>query len=99
MKPSVDLTSPKTIQSGKKLYTQLCAICHGNEGKGDGMAGMALNPKPANFTTKQFQAQSNGAIYWKITEGKPPMASYKSTLTDEQRWELIAYLRTLGKKK
>jgi len=98
MKPSVDINSPKIIQFGKELYTQLCAVCHGDKGKGDGIAGMALTPKPGNFTAKKFQAQSNGAVYWKITEGNPPMASYKSTLTDEQRWELVAYIRTLEKK-
>ena len=61
---------------GKNLYNQLCAICHGNKGKGDGLAGMTLKPRPANFTNKPVQAQTDGAIYWKITEGNLPMASY-----------------------
>ncbi|RMG79762.1 MAG: cytochrome c [Bacteroidetes bacterium] len=98
IKPTVDLKSPNVISEGKKLYTQLCAICHGDKGKGDGVAGMALNPRPKNFTTSKFQAQSDGAIYWKMTEGNPPMAPYKETLTEKQRWELVAYLRTLAKK-
>ncbi len=89
----------KAIEAGQKIYAQLCAICHGNTGKGDGVAGMALNPRPANLTSDKVQSQSDGAIYWKITTGRPPMASYQASLTDEQRWQLVNYIRSLGKKK
>ncbi len=86
------------IQKGAKLYTQYCAICHGDKGKGNGLAGMSLNPKPTNFQTEKFQKQSDGAIFWKLTSGKPPMAPYKDILKDDQRWELVNYVRTLKKK-
>ncbi len=89
----------KAIQAGQKIYGQLCAICHGNAGKGDGVAGMALNPRPADLTSEKVQSQSDGAIFWKITTGRPPMASYKASLTDEQRWQLVNYIRTLAKRK
>jgi len=82
---------------GKKLYSQYCAICHGKKGKGDGVAGMALKPRPADFTKDFIQKQSDGAIFWKITEGKPPMAAYKTVLTEEQRWQLVNYIRSLAK--
>lgn len=84
-------------QAGKKLYNQFCAICHGKKGKGDGVAGMALKPRPADFTKDFIQKQSDGAIFWKMTEGKPPMAAYKTTLTEEQRWQLVNYIRSLAK--
>ncbi|MEQ9220265.1 MAG: cytochrome c [Cyclobacteriaceae bacterium] len=83
------------IKEGKKLFATYCAICHGAKGRGDGAAGAALNPKPTNLTTATFHAQSDGAIFWKITEGRAPMASYKATLSEEKRWQLISYLRTL----
>jgi len=82
---------------GKATFNQMCAICHGNKGKGDGMAGASLNPKPANFTSDKVQSQTDGAIYWKMTEGKPPMASYKTSLKEEQRWQLVNYIRTFQK--
>lgn len=85
----------KATREGKKLYAQFCAICHGKKGKGDGMAGMSLKPRPANFTKDIIQKQSDGAIYWKITEGKPPMAAYKGVLTEEQRWQLVNFIRSL----
>jgi mono/diheme cytochrome c family protein len=84
---------------GKKLFNQMCAICHGNKGKGDGMAGMSLNPRPTNFTKESVQAQTDGAIYWKLTEGRAPMASYKAALKPNQRWQLVNYIRTFKKVK
>lgn len=85
----------KATREGKKLYAQFCAICHGNKGKGDGVAGMALKPRPSNFTKGIVQGQSDGALFWKMTEGKAPMASYKETLTKEQRWQLVNFIRSL----
>lgn len=84
--------------AGKVLYGQMCAICHGDKGKGDGLAGMTLKPRPANFKKDAIQAQSDGAIFWKLTEGRAPMATYKDVLTEEQRWQLVNYIRQLGGK-
>ena len=89
-----DATAAK---KGKKTYTQLCVICHGAVGKGDGVAGAALNPKPANFTKEAFSKQTDGAIYWKLTNGKAPMAAYKHIISETERWQLVNYLRTLKK--
>lgn len=82
---------------GKKLYDQMCAICHGAKGKGDGIGGAALNPKPANFASETIQAQTDGAIFWKLTNGRAPMAAYKDILKDNQRWQLVNYTRTFKK--
>ncbi|MDX1828862.1 MAG: cytochrome c [Lutibacter sp.] len=84
-------------KAGKALFTQMCVICHGIKGKGDGMAGAALNPKPANFTLSSVQSQTNGELFWKMTNGNPPMAAYKDILTETQRWQLVAYIRTFKK--
>jgi len=89
-----DLTA---IKKGKAIFVQFCAICHGDKGKGDGLAGAALNPKPASFITEKFLKQTDGAIYWKLTEGRPPMAGYKETLSETQRWQLVNYLKSLKK--
>jgi mono/diheme cytochrome c family protein len=91
--------SSSATAEGKKLYNQMCAICHGNKGKGDGIGGAALNPKPANYSSDKIQAQTDGAIYWKLTEGRAPMAGYKEILKDNQRWQLVNYIRTFKKNK
>jgi len=83
--------------SGKKYFKMMCTVCHGVKGKGDGMAGAGLNPKPSNFTTKEFQSQTDGAIFWKLSEGRSPMASYKGSLSEDKRWKIVNYLRTLKK--
>jgi len=82
---------------GKTLYLQLCAACHGNSGKGDGAAAVALNPRPADHTSSKVQNQSDGALFWKMTNGNPPMAPYKDVLTEDQRWDLVNFIRTLKK--
>lgn len=86
-----------SIAKGKKLYQQLCAVCHGDKGKGDGIASAALTPKPANFTSEKIWKQTDGAIFWKLTEGKTPMASYKESLTVTERWQIVNYLKSLKK--
>lgn len=90
--------NPEAVKAGKKLYKQQCAICHGATGKGDGVAGMTLNPKPASFHSERIKNETDGAIFWKITNGNPPMASYKNILTEEQRWQLVSYIRTFSNK-
>lgn len=81
-------------KKGKKMFNQLCVICHGTKGKGNGVAGVALNPKPTSFITKAFSSQTDGVLFWKITEGNAPMAAYKDLLTEIERWQLVNYLRT-----
>ncbi|WP_318345652.1 c-type cytochrome [Flagellimonas baculiformis] len=84
-------------ESGKRTFRMLCVICHGAKGKGDGMGGAGLTPKPTDLTSTEVQSQSDGALFWKLTNGKPPMASYETALPENKRWELINYIRTLNK--
>ena len=88
----------QAIVQGKQLFTNMCAVCYGNTGKGNGAAGVALKPKPADFLSAKIRKESDGALYWKLTQGKAPMASYQAALSDQQRWELINYIRELERK-
>lgn len=83
---------------GEKIFNQDCVSCHGNKGNGDGPAGASLNPKPADLTSKNVQAQSDGALFWKITNGRGMMVSWKYSLSDKQRWSLVDYIRELEQK-
>jgi mono/diheme cytochrome c family protein len=87
-----------SVKEGKKLYIANCSPCHGNGGKGDGIAAASVNPKPADHTSAVIQKETDGSLYWKLTEGRSPMPSYKQILTDAQRWQLINFIRTLAKK-
>ena len=88
--------SNRVLNAGKQIYTQLCAVCHGNKGAGDGVTAAALRPKPADFTTPAFQEQTDGEIYYKVTEGRPPMPGFKTQLSEQQAWAIVHYLRTFS---
>lgn len=90
----------KSVDAGKILYTTYCVVCHGEKGKGDGAASLSIPTKPADHTSVKIQKQSDGAIFWKLTEGRPAvsMISYKFVLTDVERWQLVNYIRTLAVK-
>ncbi len=94
--PFKDKTS--SALDGEKIFVQSCASCHGKEGIGNGPAGISLNPKPANLTSKEAQEQSDGAIFWKISNGNGTMVAWKYSLSEKQRWHLVDYIRELGKK-
>ena len=81
---------------GKKLYTQLCVTCHGEKGKGDGIAAPGLSVRPADHTSDFVQRQTDGALFWVISAGYKTMPPYKSALTATQRWQVINYIRTLA---
>lgn len=87
------------LKEAKTLYITNCAPCHGEKGKGDGPAAAALNPKPADHTSAVLRNESDGSLYWKISEGRAPMPQFKKVLTDNQRWGLVAFIRSLSKSK
>lgn len=86
-----------TLSEGKKIYTTYCTPCHGTKGKGDGAAAASLNPKPADHTSAVVQNETDGSLFWKISEGRTPMPQYKTAFSETQRWELVNYIRTLAK--
>jgi len=89
------IANKTAADDGKKIFQKLCWSCHGESGKGDGPASVNLKIKPANFGSAAFQSQTDGAIYYKLSEGRGEMASYKNILSSKQRWQTINYLRTL----
>ena len=83
-------------QKGRELYQLYCRSCHGETGLGDGAAGReGAGPKPANFHNEKLQSQSDGALFWKLNTGRGNMPSFKRVLTEEQRWQLISFIRIL----
>ena len=83
---------------GQKLYVANCMSCHGPSGKGDGPGGAALEKKPADLGARIKAGESDGALFWKITEGRSPMVSWRGSLSETQRWELVNYIKTFAGK-
>lgn len=84
-----------TIAAGKEVYVKECQSCHGKKGKGDGPSAATLDIPAGNFSTAATQGQSDGALFWKIEEGRKPMPSFKKKLTEDQAWQTVVYIRTL----
>jgi len=85
------------LPAAKGVYISNCAPCHGEKGRGDGPAAAGLNPKPADHSSALIQSETDGSLFWKLSEGRAPMPGYKKIFNDQQRWELIDYIRTLAK--
>lgn len=85
---------------GKETFQTTCAACHGAEGKGDGVAAAALDPKPRNLSDAAYVSTlSDEHLYKVISEGgasvglSPMMAAWGGTLSEQDIWNVIAYLR------
>lgn len=79
---------PDTHAGGAKLFKERCSACHADDGTG--------THRGPNLTTKRVQAQSDGALFWKITSGntRTGMPSF-SNMPDLQRWQLVSHVRAL----
>lgn len=91
-------TMPDGIDAaaGKEVFTVNCESCHGATGVGDGAAGAALDPLPANLVTFVPQV-GDDYLFWRVNTGKEgtSMVAWSPVLTEEQIWQVIAYIKTL----
>lgn len=89
-----------SVASGSMLYRESgCVSCHGVNGYGDGPNAHELNPKPADLTAPHANAHTAGDLYWWLSHGVKPtsaMPGYRDSLSEEERWDLINYLRALS---
>ncbi len=99
--PAGWLSDPKVLAAGKAIYegTQnpavRCALCHGVDGK-----PTRIGKGAPDFSNASEAEESNDLWFWRISEGveKTKMMGWKNSLTEEQRWQVIAYIRTLAHK-
>jgi mono/diheme cytochrome c family protein len=98
-RPNPVPSNANTIALGQKLYVANCFTCHGESGKGDGPGGAALEKKPADLAACiKANNETDGSLFWKISEGRSPMVSWKASLSETQRWELVNYIKTFAGK-
>jgi len=83
-----------SIAAGRKVYVAQCLSCHGEKGHGDGPASKDLTPKPRDLATPAIATQTDGAIFWKLTEGRKPMPSFEKLISEDERWQVINFIRT-----
>ena len=82
--------------TGREIYVNTCIRCHGIDGKGG--QGIKLVPPPADLSSPAVQGRLDGTLFRRIHEGKPntAMGAWKYSLADDEIWDVLAYVRTLG---
>jgi mono/diheme cytochrome c family protein len=96
VKNPTDKSSKEDLAIGKSLYVKHCQSCHGKEGYGDGPKAKELKGEVGDFSTAEFQSQTDGALFYKMTTGRDDMPAFDKKIPDaEDRWLIVNYIRTL----
>lgn len=92
-------------ETADSLFGDVCAVCHGAGGKGDGPSAAGLHPKPADFTDCKAMAKDSDETLFKIIRDggqsvgrSTVMPSWKDSLSEDQIRSLVKYIRGLCKK-
>ena len=96
-------SSPESVAKGKELYMERakgnCIFCHGESGAGNEANLARLRRKPADLTNKErMTAMTDGEVFWKISKGiQGIMPAGEKRMSEEERWHVVNYVRTLAK--
>ncbi|MBK6346129.1 MAG: cytochrome c [Bacteroidales bacterium] len=98
MKSTIKAGDASINSTGKELYNKHCKSCHGAKGLGDGPKAANLKTSCGDFSSKDFQAQADGDIYYQSFVGRDEMPNFEKKITDEaDRWAVVYFMRTLKK--
>ena len=85
------------LNIGKNLYAKHCQSCHGKEGYGDGKKANEVEGDLGDFSSEEFQAQTDGELFYKSYIGRNDMPNFEKKLPDEEDvWLIVNYMRTLA---
>jgi cytochrome c5 len=83
----------ETVKSGENVFQKNCKSCHGDPGKQN---WAKIVPPPGDPASTGFQEQTDGEMYYRITTGKTPMPQFGNVISDEERWQVISYIRSFN---
>ena len=90
--------SKANVDLGKTLYAKHCKSCHGKDGLGDGPKAEEVDGNLGDFSSKKFQVQTDGALFFKSYFGRDDMPNYEKKIPEkDDMWAIVHYLRTLKK--
>jgi len=91
-------TSAETIEEGKEAFSHYCVACHGMDGQNTGVPfAEQMSPPIPSLKSANVQRYSDGQLKWVIDNGIWPsgMPASKGTLSDEEIWSIVVFLRNL----
>lgn len=84
----------ESIARGALYYQVHCLVCHGEGGRGDGPVGVKfVDPSPVDLNEAHTQDQTDGQLFFTITRGRVAMPFYRDALEQQERWDLINFIR------
>lgn len=92
-------SEPAALERGHALFLENCAPCHGEAADGHGPASVGLRPPPANLSGGEIvPTHSDAYLFYRVSVGKrgSAMPSFQHTLTENERWEIVRYLRSFA---
>jgi mono/diheme cytochrome c family protein len=93
LKPSADV-----VKKGKAVFTSKCQKCHGPAAKGDGPDSDPKSPAADLTDELRYELHPEGVLYYKVWNGHPPqMPAFKSQLSSDEVWQVVAYVMSLRK--
>jgi mono/diheme cytochrome c family protein len=91
-------TTPEAMADGKEAFSHYCVACHGMDGQNTGVPfADKMSPPVPSLDSKEVQSYTDGQLKWVIDNGIWPsgMPGSKGTLSDEEIWSIVIYLRHL----
>lgn len=88
--------SKSNLSIGKSMYSKHCKSCHGKEGLGDGPKADEVEGELGDFSSEEFQAQTDGAIFYKSYIGRDDMPNFEKKMSEEDMWLTVHYMRTMA---
>jgi mono/diheme cytochrome c family protein len=84
----------EVVKKGAEIFSKNCQSCHGIPTKAN---WAKIQPEPGDPASEKFSKNSDGELFYKITNGRGPMPQFRNILSEEDRWNVIAYLRSFHK--
>jgi mono/diheme cytochrome c family protein len=98
LSPVAGADLPVATANGEKLYVQFCIQCHGKYHDGNGTVGQSFAPLPGDLRSQKVQAIADGVLFKEISYGIPGgrQPALATTIAVQDRWQVIAYVKSLG---
>jgi mono/diheme cytochrome c family protein len=98
IKSPIDMAQPAAIARGKGVYLIYCAQCHGHDHDGNGTVGQSFAPLPTDLRSAKVQDSPAGVLFKNVSYGVPDgrQPPLHATITIEDRWRVISYVKSLG---